>query len=171
MIITCKNLGIQGNSAKSINNPMSSFGLSAETTRKTSLDCTKNQIMQSFIYSSQAQSVVFVSFIPFSPFVELLYIVQPIKVQHTSAALLSFTYVDYETEMYFFSLSNRSEVLVFLVTLKTKTIKVKYIMYSHLFNKRGRGAKIAKSLNVEGGIFWKKLVHNSNKRGVEGGKI
>ena len=33
------------------------------------------------------------------------------------------------------------------------------------------GAKVAKSLNVEGGIFWKKLVHNSNKRGVEGGKI
>ena len=25
-------------------------------------------------------------------------------------------------------------------------------------------------INVEGGIFWKKLVHNSNKRGVEGGK-
>ena len=55
--------------------------------------------------------------------------------------------------------------------------------YSHLFNKhggwnkRGGGAKFAKSLNVEvginldGGIFWKKLVHNSNKRGVEGGKI
>ena len=54
--------------------------------------------------------------------------------------------------------------------------------YSHLFNKRGDwnnrggGAKVAKSLNVEvgingeGGIFWKKLVHNSNKRGVEGGK-
>ena len=56
-------------------------------------------------------------------------------------------------------------------------------LYSHLFNKRGGwnkcggGAKVAKSLNVEvginveGGIFWKKLVHNSNKRGVEGGKI
>ena len=55
--------------------------------------------------------------------------------------------------------------------------------YSHLFNKRGGwnkqggGAKVAKLLNVEvginveGGIFWKKLVHNSNKRGVEGGKI
>ena len=26
-------------------------------------------------------------------------------------------------------------------------------------------------INVEGGIFWKRLVHNSNKRGVEGGKI
>ena len=26
-------------------------------------------------------------------------------------------------------------------------------------------------INVEGGIFWKKLVHNSNKRGVDGGKI
>ena len=58
-----------------------------------------------------------------------------------------------------------------------------FIIYSHLFNKsggcnkRGGGAKVAKSLNVEvginveGGIFWKKLVHNSNKRGVEGGKI
>ena len=55
-------------------------------------------------------------------------------------------------------------------------------MYSHLFNKRGAwnkrggGAKIVKSLkvevgiNVEGEIFWKKLVHNSNKQGVEGGK-
>ena len=56
------------------------------------------------------------------------------------------------------------------------------IAYSHLFNKRGGwnkregGAKLAKSLNVEvginveGGSFWKKLVlHNSNKRGVEGG--
>ena len=50
-------------------------------------------------------------------------------------------------------------------------------IYSHLFNKRGgwnkRGgfAKVAKSLNVEGGIFWEKLVLtlNSNKRGVEGG--
>ena len=55
--------------------------------------------------------------------------------------------------------------------------------YSHrsnkrgVWNKRGGGAKFAKSLNMEvginmeGGIFWKKLVHNSNKRGVEGGKI
>ena len=54
--------------------------------------------------------------------------------------------------------------------------------YSHLsnsrgvWNKRGEGAKVAKSINlevginVEGGIFWKKLVHNCNKRGVEGGK-
>ena len=39
------------------------------------------------------------------------------------------------------------------------------------------GAKVAKSLkvevgiNVEGGISWKKELHNSNKRGVEGGKI
>ena len=48
-------------------------------------------------------------------------------------------------------------------------------MYSHLsnsrvgWNKRGGGAKVAKSINVEGGIFWKKLVHNSKKREVEGG--
>ena len=54
--------------------------------------------------------------------------------------------------------------------------------YSHLFtkcggwNKPGGGAKVAKSLNVEvginveGEIFWKKLVHKCNKRGVEGGK-
>ena len=52
--------------------------------------------------------------------------------------------------------------------------------YSHLsnnrggWNKRGGSAKVAKSINmevginVEGEIFWKKLVHNSNKRGVEG---
>ena len=25
-------------------------------------------------------------------------------------------------------------------------------------------------INMEGGILWKKLMHNSNKRGVEGGK-
>ena len=55
--------------------------------------------------------------------------------------------------------------------------------HSHLFNKRegwnkrGGGAKVAKSLNVEvginleGGNFGEKLVHKSNKRGVEGGKI
>ena len=56
-------------------------------------------------------------------------------------------------------------------------------MYSHLFNKRGGwnkcggGAKVAKSLNVEvginveGGIFWKKLVHNSNcKQEAEDGR-
>ena len=55
-------------------------------------------------------------------------------------------------------------------------------MYSHLsingrgWNKRGGGAKDAKSINVEfginveGGIFWKKLVvHKCNNRGVEGG--
>ena len=54
--------------------------------------------------------------------------------------------------------------------------------YSHLFNNRGGwnkrrgGAKVAKSINmevginVEGGIIWKKLVHNCNKRGLEGGK-
>ena len=54
--------------------------------------------------------------------------------------------------------------------------------YSHLsnnrggWNKRGWGAKVAKSIivdigiNVEGGIFWKKLVYKCNKRGVEGGK-
>ena len=54
--------------------------------------------------------------------------------------------------------------------------------YSHLsnkhggWNKRGGGAKFAKSLNLEvginmeGGILWKKLIHNSNKREVEGGK-
>ena len=58
-----------------------------------------------------------------------------------------------------------------------------YVMYSHLSNNRGGwnkcegGAKVAKSINVEvgiyveGGIFWKKLVHNFNKRGVEGAKI
>ena len=48
--------------------------------------------------------------------------------------------------------------------------------YSHLSNNRGGSAKVAKSINmevginVEGGIFWKKLVHKCNKHGVEGGK-
>ena len=45
------------------------------------------------------------------------------------------------------------------------------------WNKRGGGAKFAKSLNVEieinveSGILRKKLIHYSNKRGVEGEKI
>ena len=45
------------------------------------------------------------------------------------------------------------------------------------WNKSRGDAKVAKSIdvevgiNVDGGIFWKKLVHNSNKRGVESGKI
>ena len=55
--------------------------------------------------------------------------------------------------------------------------------YSNLSNNRGGwnehggDAKVAISLNVEAGInvevgiFWKKLVHKFNKRGVEGGKI
>ena len=38
------------------------------------------------------------------------------------------------------------------------------------WNKREGSAKVAKSINVEGGILWKKLVHKCNKRGVEGGK-
>ena len=38
------------------------------------------------------------------------------------------------------------------------------------WNKREGRAKIEKSINVEGGIFWKKLVHKCNKRGLEGGK-
>ena len=54
--------------------------------------------------------------------------------------------------------------------------------YSHLSNKRGGwyerggGTKFDKSLNpevgmnVKGGILWKKLMPNSNERGVEGGK-
>ena len=53
--------------------------------------------------------------------------------------------------------------------------------YSHFsnsqegWNKRGVGAKVAKSINmevgikVEGGIFWEKLIHKYNKRGVERG--
>ena len=57
------------------------------------------------------------------------------------------------------------------------------LLTSHLFikrggwNKRGGGAKVAKSLNVElgineeGGIFGKNKYIKPNKRGVEGGKI
>ena len=55
-------------------------------------------------------------------------------------------------------------------------------VYSHIsnsrggWNKRGGGAKVAKSINMEvgingeGSIYWKKLLHNCNKRGVESGK-
>ena len=54
--------------------------------------------------------------------------------------------------------------------------RIFFISYSHLsnnrggWNKRGGSAKSAKSINVEGGSFWKKLVHKCNKRGVEGEK-
>ena len=56
------------------------------------------------------------------------------------------------------------------------------VFYSHHsnsrggWNNRGGGAKFVKSINVEaeinveGRIFWKKLVYKCNKRGVEGGK-
>ena len=46
--------------------------------------------------------------------------------------------------------------------------------YSHLFNRGYKSCQITKrgGWNKRGGwIFWKKLVHKSNKRGVEGGKI
>ena len=58
----------------------------------------------------------------------------------------------------------------------------KWQQYFHLsnnrggWNKRGGSAKVAKSLNmevginIEGGIFWKKLEHKCNKRGVESQK-
>ena len=43
------------------------------------------------------------------------------------------------------------------------------------WNKRGGGAKVAKSINLEvginmeGGTFWKKIVNKRKKRGLEGG--
>ena len=63
---------------------------------------------------------------------------------------------------------------------KQKTLCCKYSHFSNKrrgWNKRGGGPKFAKSLNVkvginvEGGILWKKLMHYSKKRGVEGEKI
>ena len=53
-----------------------------------------------------------------------------------------------------------------------------FIIYSRLSNKHGGwneyrgGAKVVKSLNIEVGIniFWKKLVHNSN-RGYRDGRL
>ena len=60
---------------------------------------------------------------------------------------------------------------------RRRRLATRHDTYSHLSNKRGGGGKIAKSqnvevgVNVEGGILWKKRMHNSNKRGVEGGKI
>ena len=64
-----------------------------------------------------------------------------------------------------------------LIYAKAQRLQNGASAYSHLSNNRGGGGKVAKSLNVEfginveGGIFWKKLVHKFNKRGVEGGKI
>ena len=62
-----------------------------------------------------------------------------------------------------------------------KYITYKYF-YSHLSNsqggctKPGGGPQVPElinekvGINVEGLIFWRKLVHTCNKRGVEGGK-
>ena len=72
--------------------------------------------------------------------------------------------------------SRAPKILRFYGVIRLGTEEKFVVMYSHLSNKRGGGAKFAKSLNVEvginveGGILWKKLMHNSNKRGVEGGK-
>ena len=76
--------------------------------------------------------------------------------------------------------------LIFLdVILFHLVFKFRYntLRHSHLSNKRGGwnkhggGAKVAKSINVEvginvdGAIFWKKLVHKCNKRGADVEKI
>ena len=51
-------------------------------------------------------------------------------------------------------------------------MKILVSLFSILSDKRGGGAKFAKSLNVEvgmnleGRILWKNLMHNSNLRGV-----
>ena len=66
----------------------------------------------------------------------------------------------------------------FFSTLEIYPIRILFKVgtYSYLsnnrggWNKRGGGAKVAKSLNLEGGIFWTKLVHKCNKCGMEGGK-
>ena len=64
-----------------------------------------------------------------------------------------------------------------LIYAKAQRLQNGASAFSHLSNNRGGGGKVAKSLNVEfginveGGIFWKKLVRKFNKRGVEGGKI
>ena len=75
------------------------------------------------------------------------------------------------------------DVRKYCTMAEKKSIQSGTATYSHLsnkrggWNKRGGGAKVAKPLNVqvginmEGGIFWKKPVHKSNQRGVEGGKI
>ena len=83
-----------------------------------------------------------------------------------------------------YKVANQSPSMVTrAVSLVEFQVRAPKTSYSHLFNKRGGwnkrggGGKVAKSLNVEAGInvegriFRKKLVHKSNKRGVEGGKI
>ena len=91
-------------------------------TRKTTyFECTKNQIMQTF----KAQSLIFVSFIPFSHFYSCI----KCSVANQNAAYLcciAVLCVVYETEMFlcffldFFSLLNKSEVVVFLVAKRQK---------------------------------------------------
>ena len=70
----------------------------------------------------------------------------------------------------------KKEVLVNSKICLTPRQKNLYTYEREGWNKRGGGAKYAKSLNLEvginmkGRILWKKLMHDSNKRGVEGGK-
>jgi hypothetical protein len=77
--------------------------------------------------------------------------------------------------------SNRNHGLILMLLLFfTNKIQNLYQFSekkSQKMDKRGGGAKVDKSLNVEvginveGGIFWKKPVNKAKKRGVEGGKI
>ena len=46
---------------------------------------------------------------------------------------------------------------------------MKYTMYYPLGFEGISCNSVELGINVEGGIFWRKLVHKSNKRGVEGG--
>ena len=46
-----------------------------------------------------------------------------------------------------------------------------YIFYQVQLNTLISFINVEVGINLKGGIFLKKLVHNSNKRGVEGGKI
>ena len=81
---------------------------------------------------------------------------------------------------YLTSTSIDSKVIIHKLRREVSLVEqdtIGFLVYSHLsnnrggWNKRGGVAKLAKSLNVEGGIFLKKLVHKSNKQGVEGEKI
>ena len=83
---------------------------------------------------------------------------------------------------FFLIIANRPKTSPNLNFCTIKIVPRLTYVYSHLsnncggWNKRGGGAKVAKSINVEvginveGEIFWKKVVHKWNKREVEGGK-
>jgi hypothetical protein len=74
------------------------------------------------------------------------------------AFLFTFTVCLFNLGFRHLSVSSQGKINRHTTGLISNIQKYTFFTYSHLFNERGGGAKVAKSLNVEGGIFWEKLI-------------